>query len=977
MANKKIYNIGLTDSFVDVLAQRFCALCENHPDKLSKMLFLLPNVRACQNLADAFVRHRGMQPTILPTIMPVLQVDEDEVYLTSHEYIDADLAPAISVQERNLLFTKMIKQTPKKWGVCDVSLAQAYKLAQNLSSLIDLAENENVSLNKIADIVPDEYAAHWQEILKLLRIITHYWPQILQEQHKQNPVARKNKLLLSQIKSWQKHVPYEKVIMAGNTAGFYALKQILKSVWELENGEIYLYGLDIDLAQNDWEKIDENHPQFELKELLAFLSIDRSDVINIGSADRAREQLISEVMRPADSTQQWLNISQHCFDKKSFENLQIVNCDDLRQEALACALIIRQTLNEPQKVAALVSSDREFARRVISELKRWNIIADDSSGQPLNLTPIGTYLRLILDVIEQNYSAVSVLALLKHPFTRCSMSAFEFNTCLRELEQQWRGLNKTPLENKLLQKLYEILAPLSDLYFSAHVELGQFLETHIKTAENLADNEQKSGDKIIWQHDDGVFMAQFLSNFIETSIGFGSICGNDYTGFFNVLCSEQNVRSRFGFSPRVKILGPIEARLNQYDVTIIAEANEGVWPKIPEADLWMSRPMKQKLGLPPLEKSIGIGAFDFAHLLAGKEVYVTRAQRLNGVPADKSRWLLRLETVMAANFGKDKSRYSFMYDTKFSLWAKNLERADFETINASKLEAPHPCPPVYARPRRISASKIEQLMFDPYIIYARYILNLKPLDDLDRIADAREYGIVLHQILKEYVSEHNGIYPDYEQALQELMDKAQKKFAALKIDAETLAFWLPKLKEQMQWFVSKESSYSQNVAKSHTEIFGQISYDAPAGEFVVEATADRIDEMKDGTLSIIDYKSGAAHGPSEIMRAKAPQLPVEGLIAQNGGFKTIKGTEVSVLKYWRLGKKEIGCEGKDVAVALQNVDENLRKLFNRYDFENTPYLSHPDPSRITSCTDYDHLARYYEWSLRDESAAIEDNQDDR
>lgn len=68
-----------------------------------------------------------------------------------------------------------------------------------------------------------------------------------------------------------------------------------------------------------------------------------------------------------------------------------MNCTDIREEALGIALIMREALEEEGKTAALVTSDRNLARRVANELERWNIQVDDSAGRPLSFRQRGFF----------------------------------------------------------------------------------------------------------------------------------------------------------------------------------------------------------------------------------------------------------------------------------------------------------------------------------------------------------------------------------------------------------------------------------------------------------------------------------------------------------------------------------------------------------------------------------------------------------
>lgn len=958
-----VYNINAGASFVDTLAERFLQKYGDKPEELAQVLFLLPTRRACQNLTDAFIRKRGLVPTVLPRILPIADVDEDEVFLTGHSELLEELSPQIDKTERSLIFTRLIMQKPDEWGLGRISLAQAYALAQNLADLIDLACNENLDFSRISDIVPAEYAVHWQETLKLLEIITAYWPQILSERGSLDVVERRNQLLKAEISLWKESKTERKIVVAGTTATFPLLKELVETVRNLPNGEVYLYGVDNCLDDKSWEDVDENHPQFELKELLDYLKISRSSLIQIGGKDFSpREMFVAEAMRPATSSAHWRQLSSQPISAEAFQGLQFVNCDDLRQEAQAIALIIRHTLQTREKTAALVTTDRNLARRVVSELKKWNITADDSAGQPLGLTPIGAYLRLIINVLVDNFSQISLLSLLKHPFTALGYSYGEFNKTVRRLEYAIRQKEELSSEQQaFLQKVRDLLQPLTDLYTSPQVDLAAFFKTHIEIAERLADTDIKSGEKIIWKGDAGAVAAGFVNEFLNKAPVLGSIATNDYAAFFDKLLQGKTVRVRYGMHPRVKILGPIEARLSQFDVTIIGEANEGSWPQIPGADLWMSRPMKKDFGLPSPEKAVGIMAADFAHLLNGKQVYLTRAERVDGTPTAKSRWWLRMETVLAAVFNEDKEEYAFLYDRKYSAWAKHLERADV----LKRISAPKPKPKVELRPRKLSASGIEMLMRDPYSVFAKYILKLFPLAELDESLEYRDYGNIVHAVIERFNNKYNGQYP--ENARKELLQLGEDEFAAHNVSPDVRSFWWPRFVKTVDWLIDIETKYRPEVALVHNEIKGEMVFDAPAGKFTITAKADRIDETKTGGLNILDYKTGKIHSVKSIASGMAPQLPIEALIARNGGYPRIRPKPITSLRYWKLGEEEAVADKGETERAMERVYANIQQLISLFDFESTPYLAKPRPHIAPEYTDYEHLSRFCEWSVKEDA----------
>jgi ATP-dependent helicase/nuclease subunit B len=163
-----------------------------------------------------------------------------------------------------------------------------------------------------------------------------------------------------------------------------------------------------------------------------------------------------------------------------------------------------------------------------------------------------------------------------------------------------------------------------------------------------------------------------------------------------------------------------------------------------------------------------------------------------------------------------------------------------------------------------------------------------------------------------------------------------------------------------------ESLYRQEVKTTHTEVGGQLKIGSNETEFTLIAKADRVDELHDGTISIIDYKTGAPPSATDISLGFAPQLPLEAAIAQAGGFSDTAAAEVTLLEFWRLSGGDPAGErkpaGKDIDALAQAALLGLTELVTQYDDPNTPYLSQPDPSHAPVWSDYTHLARVLEWS---------------
>ncbi len=215
------------------------------------------------------------------------------------------------------------------------------------------------------------------------------------------------------------------------------MKELVKTIAGLDNGEIYLAGIDRYLEEDAWQAVDETHPQFELKELLAYLQISREDIADLmPPVNPARNVFISEVMRPAVTTDKWRDIGGKQLRHDAVDGITLINCADVREEALTIALLLREAVETPGKTAALVTPDRALARRVAAELERWNLKVDDSAGKPLALTPLGIFLRLAVQACEEDFRPVALLSLLKHPLTCLGLDGFKVRKTARGMKER-------------------------------------------------------------------------------------------------------------------------------------------------------------------------------------------------------------------------------------------------------------------------------------------------------------------------------------------------------------------------------------------------------------------------------------------------------------------------------------------------------------------------------------------------------------
>ncbi|MEH6402888.1 MAG: double-strand break repair protein AddB [Sneathiella sp.] len=986
-ANTKptLYNISPEFPFVDCLAKELLRRHGENIEELGRVTILTTTRRAARALQNAFLRETKGRPLLLPRMRPIGDVDEDELALdgnagpASDMEASLDLPPAIDSLKRQLLLTRLIY---RRHGD-SMDFAQCAGLAGELASLTDQVQTEGLDFADLKTLVPDEYASHWQLTLEFLSIISDIWPTILEAEESIDPAHRRDLLLRTQTEEWRKNPPTDPIYAVGSTGSIPATAELLHLVALLPQGSVILPGLDRHLDDESWEQVQEtpSHPQYGLSRLLAKMAVSREDVQdihldNMQSSPVGRPQILSEAMRPAETTDRWQLAEKP--SKDALDHVRLLNCTGPQAEAQTIALLMRETLEHPTRTATLVTPDRDLSRRVSSELKRWAIEVDDSAGSSLDQSPPGVFLRLTGRMMADGFSPISFLAALKHPYASMGMPRDAFRYAVRSFElailrgprpaKGLAGLTAAFGQAKLKKPKLDVLddwfenflaiaKPFEEMASAKEVDLDALLKAHIRFVEQLSDTEEPENPQI-WRGHFGEAAANFVSELLRAADAAGPINPAGWPDLMDNLMTGRMVRARYGLHPRLQIWGPIEARLQRSDLMILGGLNEGSWPPDSGSDPWMSRPMRQDFKLPLPEKKVGLSAHDFQQAFCSKEVVLTRSEKVDGTPMVPSRWLLRLETILK------KFDLSLQAPDRedFLSWQRQLDQPDAY----KPVTAPRPTPPIEARPRRLSVTRIEKWIKDPYSIFADAILGLKPLNDIAEDPGASDKGTFIHAALEAFVRKFPKTIPADGEA--QLLQMGREAFGDVLSYPAVWAFWWPRFERIAQWFVVFETDRRSNFLTALVEEKGVIDIPAPAGLFTLSGTADRVDRNSAGEISILDYKTGSPPSLKEVDSGVSPQLALEAAMAARSGFKGLAPAKVIELAYIRLSgsspagefrtaSKKIPAE--ELAVAAY---EGLQRLIAQFDQESTPYLTKPRPEFEDRFNDYEHLARVKEWS---------------
>lgn len=943
-------------------------------ERLADTLLLLPSRRACLAAREAFGRATGGQPLLLPRLAPIGEPDEAELALDGA--LELSLLPAVAPLRRRLLLTRLILAR-------DPGMAheQAVRLAVELARFLDELHNEEVALDRLESLAPEALAQHWQDSLVFLRLLRDGWPAILAEESRLDVALRRRLLLDGLAAKWRATPLPMPVVAAGISGSIPAVARLLAVIAGLTQGQVVLHALDQGIEEAAWQQVGPSHPQFGLKRLLDLIGVERAAVrpwpaAALPARPAPRIALWSEAFRPAATTEAWRHERPEL--AAGAVGIEVDVAPDPAAEAVRIALRLRRALETPGRRAALVTTSRGLGRRVAAELLRWGVRVDDSAGVPLDQSPPGSFLLLAAQLAAPDASPVSLLAALKHPLAAGGLERAEFRRQVRELERRTlRGIRPagglpglvavlptvdSPEDLRAwLATVVAAARPLGALLAGEACRLGDLLGTHLALAEWLATDPSGEPSEL-WAREAGRCAREFMEELAACDDAAGLVPATAYPAMLALLMGAQTVRPERDAHPRLAILGQIEARLIEADLVVLGDLNEGSWPPPVDSGPWLNRAMRLHLGMPPAEQAIGIAAHDFLAVAGTPELVLSRAAKdTNGAPTVPSRWISRLQAVLAAAGEQQAVRA----DPLPADWAHRLDHPPGEP---KPIPRPRPCPPAAARPRELWATDIERLIRDPYQIYARRILKLSALDPIDADAGGAERGQIIHAVLQRFVGQWPDLLPPDPRA--ELLRLGLEEFTKLASRPQVWAVWWPRFERIASWFAQVELRRRAELERVAGEVKGALVIEAPGGQFRLRARADRIEVGRDGRIAVVDYKTGPIPAGGDVASGLSPQLSIEALIAERGGFERVDQAEAALLLFVQLKGNEplagveqdpLGAK-RDLRQVLVEAATGVERLIAHFDDPATPYLPIPRPDIAPAFSDYEHLARVGEWN---------------
>lgn len=977
----RVWSIAAHRGFADALVAGLVPRYREDRFGLARLTLLLPSQRAIRTVTEAFVRASG-DGLLLPRMAVVGDLDLDETLgplldpIGEGAAIPEAVDPVYRLLQLGLLLrAELGDEAPGEAAL----LRQARGIAQGIDRLLVEGVQPQDMLSEDVLGLSSELSEHWRESTRLFATVFFKWQDHLAGIGRVDAPERRNRLLAHAAQVWSDRPPARPIIAAGVTSASPAVARLLRVVAELPDGGVILPDLDLALEPEVWEALGSaggpdgavfergdvvTHPQYHLKLLLNRMGIARGEVepwhrSGMSPAPPERSRAISNLFLPPDASAAWVSLEAR---QRRLSGVRVMESATPEEEAQAIAVLVREALAEPERRVAVITPDRSLASRVVAHLGRWNIGADDTAGRPLPQTAAGRVLLQLAEVVAERAAPVPVLALLGHPLVRPGDGRAIWLERVRQLDLALRGPRPGPglaaMRGKAeeFERRYPGLAEwwsgVEDLLFPILALEGKVPLDAALVA--LAEAGEALCGQGLWGQADGRCLAQFVERWREAATGSPVIIDcEDLPALLRDAMEEVSVRPPYGGHPRLAIYGLLEARMSRADLVVCAGLTEGSWPGTPAPDPLLAPAILRALGIPGADFRIGLSAHDLAAALGAPEVVLSHAHRDATGPVIPSRFVLRIHAMLGENVRRE-------------VRAVALARALADAAPAPPHPRPHPMPSAEQRRVPIAVTALDRLRGDPYQFYASAILGLRSLDPVDADPTPAWKGTAVHDVLKAW--HEAGGRPG------ELAPLAERMFDEMSAHPFMRAMWKPRLIDALLWIEEE----TDRLAGEGREVLaierkGEIVVDG----IRVHGRADRIDKLANGTLAVVDYKTGKPPSGTMVAEGYALQLGLIGLIAQQGGMEGVSGEPVK-FEYWSLGRnKDRGFGYMDSPVLegrkksglppgefLPKTESFLNESIAKWILGSDPFVARLNPD-LPGYSDFDQLMRLDEWQGRE------------
>ncbi|MCC8400059.1 MAG: PD-(D/E)XK nuclease family protein [Rickettsia endosymbiont of Platyusa sonomae] len=861
-----LYRINPSSSFLDILAD---FILDNFSEKnsISNLKVILPSGFACWNLQNILINKQHI--AILPNIIPWsnIMAEGEEIFAIASE----NLQPITFLQERTIL-----AEIIHNYRELQFSITQSLQFCSTISELFYQLACNNLSIDSVNEIEKINPSQHWSVIYQFLKYAHSEWQEKIKLLRKQDRLNYQVTMMDAEIARLKR--ADTSLIVAGIVGHNPISWNFLKNVANSPDSFIILPPIS-----NLSDSID-NHEEdclYNFKKLLTVLDKNLSDFHPLGN--HQPEYLIFDKIifdDIADEPQQ-LYLNQKSI---AVDHIKYFELEDIFQEAEQISLICQQSSD---KKIAIIVNNQTTKNFYCNFLTKYSLEFQDLLGNNLSKTLISSLIIAISEILCNDFDIKKLFLLLKNPLInrklvqRLELLMSGKNRFIRQSDQMLALVEKTN-DNELIEWSKKLI---NLLYSNSGNNFAKILKSSISIAEKLY--------RDIWHEQSAAELSNFLSELINTNCNLTLDNKKDFPKLLKGLMSNCKYFAHNNYSKNIIIGKAEDLILLKFDLVILTDFNQGCWSSSSSISQWINEQTLKKLHM---VVGTSIDQYYFYLFLHNAQVIITRSKRQDGKSGLlPSNLLLKLQLIAQQNLlhqnliAENCLTSTLCHSSNPSCHSRvggNLDPAPKQddiisllTDNNLLWENTNVCSPIF--PDTISVTDIEMLIRNPYSFYAKKILNVRSRDRVGQEPKISEFGSFVHKVLEQYSKNYNKLENN---KIGLILDISNNLLQDVILPTYTQKIWQIKFTPIAESFVEFDEQRRNGCKYIYSETRGAISLNIAGQELTIIGVADRIEIDEFGAAVIIDYKTGSLPSRKDIETGLSPQLIIEALMLQEGGF---------------------------------------------------------------------------------------------
>ncbi|WP_342267999.1 PD-(D/E)XK nuclease family protein [Candidatus Tisiphia endosymbiont of Empis tessellata] len=992
-----LYRVNPSSSFLDIVAD---FILDNFAkESISNLKIILPSGFACLNLQNILIKKQNI--AILPNIIPFsnIMAEGEEIFGITSE----NLEPITFLQER-IILAEIIHNYPK----LQFSITQSLQFCSTIAELFYQLACNDLSIDSVNEIEKMNPSKHWNVIYEFLKYTHQQWKKQIGLLDRVNYQITMMEAEIARLKRADTNL-----IVAGIMGHNLISWNFLKNVANLPCGFIILPPIS-NRPLLEYDNPEEDY-LYSLKKLLTILNKDLSDFQPLGNEQQHHsilDQIIFEDIvnsgeldsrhdgaKPIDNNRRAIEDDVTKFssiDYKDLKTSESIDCikyfelEDIFQEAEQISLICKQYSD---KKIAIIVNNQTSKSFYCNFLTKYSLEFQDLLGDNLTKTLVSSLIISVSEILCNDFDIKKLFLLLKNPFINCKLvPKLELlmsgkNRFIRQPSHMLSLVEKTNDDAliKWCKKLIDLL------YINSGSSFVKILKSSIKIAEKLYPN--------IWYEQPATELSTFLSSLIKDNCDLTLSNKKCFPELLKSLMFSCKYFAHNNYSKNIIIGKAEDLMLLKFDLVILADFNQGSLASSSAVNQWINEQTLKKLHI---ATGYTIHQYYFYLFLYNAQVIITRAKR-----QDSKAGLLPSNLLLKLQFILQKSLISENYLTYLS--ENNLvdvpnnvnmvESIITNPINISSnlqddlkiigeinsnphceevVESTKQSKKTYTNldclfaaktvprndvnllsyvsspifPEIISVTDIEMLVRNPYSFYAKKILNLRSKDMIGQEPKISEFGSFVHKVLEQYSKNYDKLENNKVGLILEISNNILQNTI---LPAYTQKIWQIKFIPIAESFIEFDEKRRSDFQYVYSECRGEILLNIGGQELTIIGVADRIEVDELGAAVIIDYKTGSLPSKKDVEAGLSPQLIIEGLMLQEGGF-AMKVHSVKQVTYVKISSSKPIIQTLEIDLTKEDLDRHKQGMMRVLEYyvmnKNFPY-----DIDLLKYDDYAHLAR--------------------